>query len=181
MGTQKVKLVLRNVFRCALESLSWKKPFSSGPPRRSIRIAPRLIPDPVSPEFYESSKRGHWKLRAHSSHVHKRLPWLSTCIVQIRKTIAPSIDTPRVHTTSGARIKEVTSPATEQNSSAPIAFRKPASVRKARCPIAEAARRAATATNPRMRGAITLLLTDRVGSRHAIAGNGFEDPWMDLS
>jgi len=79
-----------------------------------------------------------------------------------------SIDTARGHTTSGARINEVTIPTSEQNSSAPIVFRKPASFRKARCPIAEAARRAATATNPRMRGAIILLLTARVRIRHEI-------------
>jgi hypothetical protein len=105
---------------------------------------------------------------AKDSGAHERLRLPSTCIVQIRKSIAPSIDTPRGHTTSGARVKEVASPAREQNSSAPIAFRKPGSLRKSRCPIAEAATRAATATNPRMRGAIMFLSTDRLGSRHAM-------------
>jgi hypothetical protein len=100
------------------------------------------------------------------SQVYERLRLASMCKVQIRKTMVPSIDTARGHTTSGARINEVTSPASEQNSSAPMAFRKPASLRKDRCPIAEAARRAATATNPRMRGAIILPLTGRVRSRH---------------
>lgn len=98
--------------------------------------------------------------------VHERLRLHSTCMVQIRKNIAPSIDAARGHTTSGARVNEVASPATEQNSSAPIAFRKPASLCNARCPIAEAARRAATATNPRIRGAIMLCWTGRFGNRH---------------
>src|SRR5581483_1514996 len=146
----------------------------------------------------DNFSRGHWLLSAWlytvdgtnadecanrfcDSQVYERLRLLSMCIVQIRKTIAPSIDAARGHTTSGARINEVTSPATEQKSSAPIAFRKATSLRKARRPIAEAARSAATATKPRMRGAIMLLLTNRFGSRHAMAGSGFEDHLDDWS
>ena len=100
----------------------------------------------------------------------------STCIVQIRKTIAPSIDAARGHTTSGVRITEVASPAREQNSRALIAFRKPASLRKAWCPIAEAARRAATAKNPRIRGAIIRVSTFERAIRHGLypMGRGCE-------
>jgi hypothetical protein len=101
------------------------------------------------------------------SQGHKLLRLFSTCIVQIKKIIAPSIDTARGHTTSGARVNEVTSPAAEQKMSAPIAFRKPAPLRNARCPIEEAARRAATATNPKIRGPSMPFSTDRAGGRHA--------------
>jgi hypothetical protein len=66
--------------------------------------------------------------------------------------MAPSIEIASGHTTSGSRTNEVVIPATEQNSSAPIAFRRPASLRNAWHPMAQATRRAATATNPRIRG-----------------------------
>ena len=97
-----------------------------------------------------------------------RFRLVSTCMVQTRKIIAPSIEIPSGHTTKGCRTNEVVSPASEQNRSAPIAFRKPASLRNARCPMAQAARRAAIATNPRIRGAIMLVWTDQGRRRHAL-------------
>lgn len=109
------------------------------------------------------------------SQAHEHFRLFSTCTVQIKKSSAPTIDIARGHTTRGARVNDVTRPAAEQNSSAPIAFRNPAFPRKARCPMAEAAKRAAMATNPRIRGPIMLFLTDRVRGRHAPGGKLTED------
>lgn len=71
--------------------------------------------------------------------------------------MALNINIARGHTITGVLTNEVVSPAMEQNSKAPIAFLKPTSLRSARRPMTEAARRAATATNPRTRGVIILV------------------------
>lgn len=108
------------------------------------------------------SERGEFK---------SRFRLASMCMVQTRKIIAPNIENASGHTTRGWRTNEVASPATEQNRSAPIAFRKPASLRNARRPITQAATRAATATNPRIRGTIMLISTDQGASRHTTVFN----------
>jgi len=77
---------------------------------------------------------------------------LSACMLQTKKIMALNIIIARGHTITGVLTNEVVRPAIEQNSKAPIAFLKPASLRNARRPMTEAARRAATATNPRIRG-----------------------------
>jgi hypothetical protein len=113
-------------------------------------------------EPWRYSDRGEFK---------SRFRLVSMCMVQTRKIIPASIEIASGHTTSGCRTNEVVSPATEQNRSAPIAFVKPASLRNTRCPTAQAASRAATATNPRMRGAIMLVSTDQTATRHATVLN----------
>ncbi len=101
------------------------------------------------------------------AELDSRFRLVSMCMVQTRKIIAPSIENASGHTTNGWRTTEVVSPATEQNRSAPIALRKPVSRRKDWRPMTQATTRAATATNPRIRGAIMLISTNQAGSRHA--------------
>ena len=131
----------------------------------SCRLAGLILDQ--APLLSQNGGAGRLSRYSESAEFRSRFRVVSMCMVQTRKSIAPSIANASGHTTRAWWTKEVMRPATEQNRSAPIAFRKPASCRKARRPMPEAASRAATARNPRIRGAIMLVSTDQAGSRHA--------------
>ena len=117
----------------------------------------------VRQQFPKGRWNSPWRY-SETGEFKSRFRCASMCMVHTRKIIAPSIEIASGHTTRGFRTNEVVSPATEQNKSAPIAFLKPASLRNAGRPMAQAAKRAATATNPRIRGAI-MLGFDRAGRK----------------
>jgi hypothetical protein len=158
----------KHLGRCCLAASKVVAPsfHLKNPAQRNVRVEPQ-----IARVFLNSHSLRKPLAYCGKGEFNSRFRLVSMCMVQTRKIIAASIEIASGHTSRGWRTNEVVSPATEQNRSAPIAFLKPASLRNARCPTAQAASRAVTATNPRIRGAIMLISTDQAGSHHATVFN----------